>query len=807
ILMLLVLLAAFAVLAIEVYTLQLGSGDQYALAADQTRVQTIGVRGMRGKILDANGVLLAYDKESFDVAFTRDPTKRKAENNQAYTQVLQRVIGVIESNGGTVIDSFSVVRNGQGEFYFKWEDEDISDEAKARREENYRKNMYATGKDYQTPEDIYLQLRQRYQIPEDMPYEQARKLLSIWQESQLSSYMSYIPVKIAKDVNMLTVAVIENMSHELDGITVEQSSTRVYPKSTMAAHTIGYTGRMVDEDTLKKYTDLGYSPEDLVGVTGIEQAMEAYLTGNSRERQGQRTVEINSLSKVTRELDYLEPENGDNVILSMDISLQKVLEDALANNIEEINALQKAKYDASPNKYNQQVAERGGSKIKYAETGAAVVMDPNTGKVLAMANVPSFDINSFVGGISFEEFKALNEDPLTPLFNRAIASKATPGSTFKMVTAAAGLMEGAITPEMTILDEVAYAKHGIPLHQAPKCWNLSGHGALNVIGALQNSCNYFFFETAYRLGPDNMAKWGENLGLTQTTGIEIGGEIASQVSSPDVVWNPELGVEGQATGTAPYIAWVIREYIRDTVKDLGVEYTDEKLNEGIAEIFTAYVAGEMATPAVRKALTETIGIPATIVTQHNMAGNIVPRLTELRWSVFDTITTGMGQSRTLLTPIGAARYVSALVNGGKVLETQLVDRVVDQDGNTVLEKEPVVSRETGIDPQYADIIKQGMKAVIMEGTAASNFANFKYRDIVGAKTGTAQVSQIDIEDNSWFVCFAPYDEPEIVIAVCIPNGLGSIYSANTAKAVLEYYFDNKTQVQASELEAPGSLAP
>nr|WP_122013131.1 penicillin-binding transpeptidase domain-containing protein [Maliibacterium massiliense] len=797
---------AFSMLMVELFNLQLRQGDVYASQSNTSKTRTITLKGMRGKILDTNGQVLAYDKQSYNVAFVRDPSKKKSEDNAAYTQVLMQTIAIVEENGGSVIDTFSIKRGEDGTLAFNF-GEGLTEEAAAKRLENYRKNMFI-GDKYKSAQEVYDMLLERYQIPAGTDEALTRKLLSIWQEVQLNSYKSYLPIVIAKDVDMQTVAVLETRSSELAGITIEEGTTRVYPKGEMAAHIVGYLGRMVDQETLDTYKELGYGPDDLIGVAGLEAAMEAQLSASGTEKQGKRVVEVNSLSKVTRELSYEAPQNGNNVVTTLDLNMQKVLEDALAANIAEINEVQKQQVAKNPAKYNQLVAERDGIPIKYAETGAAVVLDVNTGKVLAMCSYPSYDVNLFTGGISEENYAALMNDTRTPMFNKAIASKTAPGSVFKMATSTAALMEGAIGFNDTIVDRWAYAEHGIPASDAPTCWAPRGtHGAENVITALRDSCNYYFYEVAYRTGNDALVKWSDALGLTSKTGIEIPGEVAGQVASPSVVYDPSKSLDEQLTGIPHYIAGKVRAQIRKVTDKNGITYSDEALNAGIQEIFAAYAAGENASPAVRKALSETIGIPESIVRSEGLVGNIVPLLRELRWSTIDTITTGIGQSKTALTPIGVARYVAALVNGGKVLQTQVVDQVVDNEGNVLEDKQPVVSGETGISADVIAAIKEGMRQVVLTGTARSLFKDFPYKNDMGAKTGTAQTSDIDIEDNSWFVAFAPYENPEIAIAVAVPNGLGSGLTGHTAQAVIQYYMDRKKPQPPAGIDAAGTVTP
>ena len=188
-----------------------------------------------------------------------------------------------------------------------------------------------------------------------------------------------------------------------------------------------------------------------------------------------------------------------------------------------------------------------------------------------------------------------------------------------------------------------------------------------------------------------------------------------------------------------------------------------------------------------------------------MTTNIVSLLGQLKFGMVDTMIAGIGQSVTAVTPIAVARYLSALVNGGNVYEAHVVDRVIDEEGNTVYEKEPTLVAQTGVTQEVTDAVKHGMQQAIQYGSVSSRFRGYKYRTQIGGKTGTAQVSDIDVEDNSWFMCFAPYDDPEIVVVIYIPNGYSSSYCVEPAKQIVQYYLDRQQTRGASGLAAEGSL--
>jgi len=793
----------FCLLLSSLHRLQLDEGDTYLAAAQDTKTQVISVEGTRGDILDTNGVVLATNRECYEVTFTWDPDKRTSEGNANYTKGLLVVIDLIEEDGGKVIDTFDIVRSEDGDWHFTWE-EYFDAEASASRAQNWCRNMALDYKDYENPGQIYEALCERYGIGTNVDEETAHKLLSIWQQAQMNSYSSYIAQTICSDVPISTVSKIELASAQLDGIGVRQSSIRVYPQQYMAAHVVGYVGS-IGEEELEGYLEDGYDRNDSIGVSGIEQSMEAYLTGSSGQKRGSRVVEVNNLSRVIRELDYTPPQEGSNVVLTLDAELQKVAYDALGDTISHINSIQHARVAAYSGQYDALVEERGGTPISYADTGAAIVMDVDTGNLLAVVDYPSYDLNLFVGGISQENYDALIEDERNPLFSVALSSRATPGSIFKPLVATAALMEGAIDLSTTIVDQGSYAQHGIPASQALHCWNLGGHGSQNVIYAIQNSCNVFFYETAYRLGNEALYDWAETFGLTTRTGIEVSGESLSYVASQQTYYNPENGLYEQATSIPAYIASRIRSYIRQVGDELSVTFTDEELNAGIEKIFEAYVKGDDAYEAAYDALVDDIGIPAAVVTDKHMTSKIVSLLGELRFGLVDTMITGIGQSVTTVTPLAIARYLCALVNGGNVYEAHVIDRVVDDAGNVLYDSEPTLITTTGVSQEISSAVMQGMKQAIENGSVSGNFYGYAYRDQIAGKTGTAETSDIDIENNSWFMCFAPYDDPQIAVVIHIPNGYSSSYSVEPAKRIVEYYLDRQSEDTSASIPQAGTL--
>ena len=810
--MVVAIVCMFCILSLQLYNLQIVQGESYTELVESKKTQTKTVVGQRGSIIDANGIPLAVDQKCYNVRFYRDPNKRSNDDRANYTQVLLKVMEIVESNGGETIDEFWLQRNEEtGAWEFSTGTTLAS--AAASREKQWRANFALQ---YTAQDKLFDALCKNYSIPEDLTEERKIKILAMWQESRMKNYLSE-PVTIAYNVPLKTVAEIEALASELDGISIEESTTRVYPRGSLAAHVIGYIGSISSDTALAEYKEKGYSSDSKVGVTGIEYSMEDQLTPNISYRQGKRVVEVNSLGKVIRELSYEEPIDGNTVQLTIDTRLQQVLETALEENIEIINEEQEALYasESWQEKNAEKLESLDGEKPQFAESGAAVVMDPNTGKVLAMASYPSYDLNWFVSGTDNDKLQELFSDERNPLFNRAISAKDTPGSIFKMCTALAALMEGYVTPEEQIDDAGKFT--GLDTTHQPRCWvypNYSKHSNQDVIAAIKNSCNYYFYTVGLRLGSANLSKWAARLGLTSKTGIELPSEATSFVGNQSTLYDSDKAISSQSTSKPQYSANKIKALLREVGEEMQITYDEDRLERVAKELLDIVTEEETKStwPArIRTILLQEMNLTNEYIAKRALGTKIQSYLNDLKWTDSETIMCAIGYSITQLTPIAVARYVSALANGGTVYDAQIIDKIISPTGEVVLEKQPVVASTIDDTNGYLDYIKKGMHSVTSAedgGTAAKYYADSKYKDVICAKTGTAQTSSlIDLENKSWHVAFAPIDDPQIVVVVYIPNGYAGGLSAYTCKTVIDYYLDRENLTTQDIVPDSGTLAP
>ncbi|HWI65315.1 MAG TPA: penicillin-binding protein 2 [Symbiobacteriaceae bacterium] len=322
-------------------------------------------------------------------------------------------------------------------------------------------------------------------------------LTDIEQKIAQKGYRYYEPVRVKDNITQEQYAAIVERKNEMPGVEVQSQPVREYPYKEMAAHTLGYVNQVSQEqiDTAHEHK---YIPGELVGAKGLEAYYDDYLRG----KPGIRQVEINNYFQPLGEVQATEPKPGNSIVLTIDAGLQQVAERALEWDMWRIR--------------NTII---GDGPWPHAKAGAVVVMDVQTGAVLALASKPGFDPNLFARGITESEYKRLQDPVLTPEVHRAIQTAYQPGSTWKMMTSAAALQNGVVGPYEKIFCNGVYDKLG-----HPKCWLKGGHGWNDTVLALQNSCDIYYYEMGYRLGIDRLVSMAKQFGFGSKTGIDLGGE-------------------------------------------------------------------------------------------------------------------------------------------------------------------------------------------------------------------------------------------------------------------------------------------
>ena len=485
------------VLLAQLFNLQIVHGEEYRETSNTKLTRESVLKADRGSIKDSSGTMLA----SVDAQYSIVLYKTKVNNETLNTTIL-KLLNILSTNGDSYVDNFLIDVNP---YRFKLEEEES--QKKWKKANNIDEDA--------TAEEAFNYFKNKYDIASDN-VEDIRKILAIRYEISYKGYSSTKSIEIASNISRQSLEQIKERNAEFSGVEVVETPVRVYPLKTTASHILGRIGR-IESSELEGNEDI-YNQNDIIGKSGIEYVFEKYLKGTD----GVKQIDMNVDGTITDEYVSKEAASGSDVILTIDSKLQAVTEQALADNINKI-------------------ANHGFSQENNpADAGAAVVLNVKTGEVIAMASYPDYDPSAFVNGIDTNTWNYYINGDTKPLENKAISAMYSPGSTYKMVTALAGLETGTITPKTKINDTGVFRKY----NSSWKCWNRYGHGYLNVSQAIEHSCNYFFYDLGDRLGIDNLAKYSYYLGLGHKTGIELKGEIDGVLASNEIakqenrVWNP-----------------------------------------------------------------------------------------------------------------------------------------------------------------------------------------------------------------------------------------------------------------------------
>ena len=485
------------VLLAQLFNLQIVHGEEYRETSNTKLTRESVLKADRGSIKDSSGTMLATVDAQYSIVLYKTKV-----NNETLNTTILKLLNILSTNSDSYVDNFLIDVNP---YRFKLEEEES--QKKWKKANNINEDA--------TAEETFNYFKNKYGITSDN-VEDIRKILAIRYEISYKGYSSTKSIEIASNISRQSLEQIKERNAEFSGVEVVETPVRVYPLKTTASHILGRIGR-IESSELEGNEDI-YNQNDIIGKSGIEYVFEKYLKGTD----GVKQIDMNVDGTITDEYVSKEAVSGSDVILTIDSKLQAVTEQALADNINKI-------------------ANHGFSQENNpADAGAAVVLNVKTGEVIAMASYPDYDPSAFVNGIDTNTWNYYINGDTKPLENKAISAMYSPGSTYKMVTALAGLETGTITPKTKINDTGVFRKY----NSSWKCWNRHGHGYLNVSQAIEHSCNYFFYDLGDRLGIDNLAKYSYYLGLGHKTGIELKGEIDGVLASNEIakqenrVWNP-----------------------------------------------------------------------------------------------------------------------------------------------------------------------------------------------------------------------------------------------------------------------------
>ena len=490
-----------------------------------------------------------------------------------------------------------------------------------------------------------------------------------------------VPIKL--QLNEEEMALFAVHRYQFSGVDIRTRLARHYPLGASAVHAIGYVSAINEQD-LKQIDSDEYAGTSLIGKLGVEAAYEHLLHG----KRGSREILVNAAGRpvdkqgdYTPHLDVRPPVAGDDLVLGLDIRVQKVAEDALTG-----------------------------------KRGSVVAIDPKTGDVIVMASMPGFDPNGFVRGLTVAEYSALRDDINIPLLNRALRGAYPPGSTVKPLYALAAQKYGVLSATQPEFCNGVFTLPG----SAHQYREHEKHGTLTMRRAIAESCDVYFFRLADHMGIDRMAEFMKIFGYGELTGIDIPGEKPGLYASP--------------------------EWKRHAFKK-----------------------------------------PA-----------------DQAWFAGETVSMGIGQGAITVTPLQQAHFTAEIAERGQVIATpRLVLAMRAAGSNTIVPRIPTLLPPINIaTSEQWDVVIDGMEQAVSTpgGTAyASAGLGAKYK--WGGKTGTAQVVAIKQNENvhakileerrrdhSWFIAFAPIDDPKIAVAVLVENGgFGAAAAAPIARKVIDAY--------------------
>lgn len=547
--------------------------------------------------------------------------------------------------------------------------------------------------------------------------------------------LPYEPVRVATNVPLNIVTYIEEHQEEFPGVLVDITPVRYYPYGTILAHVLGYVQEIKPEQ-LEKHKEEGYKLGDAYGQDGLEYVFENYLRG----KDGARYVEVDSMGHPVRDLGVTAPVAGSNLVLTIDLNQQRVTEEALKRAIE---AARKEGYSAPG--------------------GAAVVMNVRTGEILSMASFPVYDPAVFTGDLTPQEVQRVFGAPNKPFLNRALRAY-PPGSTFKMITALAGLESGKITPKFRIHDPGVYR-----LGRVYNDWLAGGHGNVDLLKGIQVSCDVYFWTVGNITGIDNIAKIAKEFGLGEKTGLGLPGEMEGVVPTPEYKYKTVKAYLDSVF--KPQLEAVDKEYklllsrTGDPEEKARLEKERERKKAGIQAEYERYAW-------------------------------------DLKWRAYDTLNTSIGQGYNMYTPLQLANYAAMIANGGNGYRPYLVKRVVGPKGEKVVEFEPQITRKANVKPENLKVVQEGMALVTKPGgTAYGSFYDLPIP--VAAKTGSAEAPG-GKGTHAVFVAYAPADKPEVAVAVEVENaGHGGSVAAPVARDILAAHFGLPLRMQ-EEVQKTGT---
>ena len=730
----LVIIVILGLLLYRVFYLQQTSGESLLAQADDNRLAFLRTDASRGVIFDRNGAPLAVNLSSFNVTITPAFLPRDEGERQAVFERLSLLTGVPVTN---TVQQRRLVEIANPELVSNY----------GRLAEIYNAPLGET--------------LDQAGVVERLP----NSIAGIVQEQ---SFAQYLPAVITTGIPITMAYRIEQESIFLPGVRVIPEPLRDYPSGKYTAQIIGFMGPIPNENWI---TILNYERDDRVGWAGLESSMELELSG----QKGVRQIETDWTGREVRQIGLAqEPIAGLNLHLTLDLELQKIATHILEQ------ALQARR--ETPNR--DEVT--GAQTFPEVEQAAVVAMNPQTGEVLAMVSLPSFDNNRFQTEVPVDYYLGLARNDYRPLVNHAISSVYPPGSTYKIVPAAAALQEGVVSASRLLR---APGEITIPNRFAPNdpgraqnfvCWILPGeHGVMNVVTGLANSCDIYFYkitggfdqdgEFVDGLTVDRLVPYASQFGFGRVQGIEL--PLENPGNLPTRAWKAQTQGEPWSTG--------------------------DDYNMGIGQGFMASTPMQVAQMAAVIANGGFLYRPTIIHHITDEAGNIV---------FVDADSQVVARAHP-----GANGETVLLDADGNLLDDPSFTVEFDEDGNYIFQPEVIDSVD--VDRAFLEDVAAGLQLVNVLVDEDEFYTGATYVDwldplgiTTAGKTGTAEycdniaiergwcrfediINRRILPTHSWYVGYAPFEDAEIVVSVFIFNGgEGSAWAAPVACNVIAAYY-------------------
>lgn len=941
----LIFLVVFFILFMRLFELTIVKGEELYVKSLNTRLKKVNVIAKRGEIYDRNGVLLATNMMRYSLEFLADD-----KNSKEQDEIIISIFKLLHSRGENYIKLPILYENGTFEYEADiqkkaWlsehgfsEDEsagqifekvryqkNISSEYNDQYAERllkiqgitlpiniedmsftYDKQISNFQKSYEMPQGIsaneaFTFLRKYYNIDSKYDDEEAYFILTMRDIIRSRYYTRYEPIKIAHNISKETAIVVEEKKVYYRNVSILFEPYRYYPISNDVSHVLGYMGYIATNSERRRYNpETGYQYGDMIGKIGIEGEFESELRGEngyewiSADASGSFVNKVNNSILDERFFDK-KSQAGKDITITIDTKLQSAARNAI---IHVLDALKKG--GTYKSKYGDYKLKKSYPK---AESAAVVVANVQNGEVLVLESFPDYNINLFATGITQKDWESLKPEnernPLAPkpLYNLATLTAVQPGSIFKMVTGFAALEQG-LNPYRNYQDGgVIRSNDG----RAFGCWiwnQFRGtHGPVNLIKALEVSCNYYFYNVS--MGYDHVKKMNldfemnfgkivetaAKFGLGSKSGVEIG-ELVSGL--PDA--------QRKKKSTLYYLEMkldeILKEYISEEIYSSNME--KEKIIKSILEI------GEKNADITRADLMDELRVITEIQDKKKLEDltDIIKYsyFNQVNWVDGDTYNVSIGQGENAYTPVQIVRYISAIANGGYLYDLTLIKNIggepprrekydfIDPNGNLKYIREgmlavtqnsngsahdyfknfPInVGAKTGtaekegklpprdeedylvknlrriapaiaqseLEVETAQILKSRMDRIenlyrkiekekqlsddspsqaILDAIDLSNYLNRAYamREAI-KKLSDYKITDEDIdkykdtyENFTWFVAFAPYEKPEIAIAVLIPQGGSGSYGALVAREIIGEYLGVPGNEEVELPEAP-----